>query len=236
MKRIWLSVLTFLIIGMPMLALPMQQPQVREPEIMTEELRDSMNPDEILARFKAGNLRFVRGNFKKHNHLIERNLTSKEQHPNAIVLSCIDSRMPVEIIFDKSIGDTFNAKIAGNIINPDILGSMEYATKVSGAKLIVVMGHTNCGAIKSAINDMHLGNITSLLKHIKPAVNSITHFENRTAKNKEFIAAVAKRNVILAEQQILEGSPIIRQLVAEGKVKIVGCMYHLETGVAEFYQ
>jgi len=235
MKKIWVGVFTVLMISMPMQALPIQPSQVRQAEIMTEELRDSMTPDEILERIKAGNRRFVQGNFKKRNYLVERSLTSSEQHPNAIILSCIDSRMPVEIIFDKSIGDTFSAKIAGNIINPDILGSMEYATQVSGAKLIVVMGHTNCGAIKSAINDVHLGNITTLLEHIKPAVKSITDFKNRTDKNKEFVAAVAKRNVILAQKQILEGSPIIRKLVTEGKVKIVGCMYHLDTGVAEFY-
>lgn len=236
MKRIWIGILLTWMIGMPMQALPAQQLHARESVIMTQELRDSMSPAQILERFKAGNRRFVLGKFKQRNYLTERNLTASSQHPNAIVLSCIDSRMPVEIIFDKSIGDTFNAKIAGNIVNVDILGSMEYATKVSGAKLIVIMGHTNCGAIKSAIDDVHLGNINALLNHIKPAVESTTHFKDRTVKNKKFVAAVAKRNILLVEKQILRGSPIIRKLVAQGKVKIVGCMYNLETGVVDFYE
>jgi len=236
MKKVFIGIMALLIIGMPMSALPAQQLRTHEAVVMTQELQDRMSPKEILDRFKAGNLRFVRGKSTQRNYFAERSLTSASQHPYAIVLSCIDSRMPVEIIFDKSIGDTFNARIAGNIVNVDILGSMEYATKVSGAKLILIMGHTNCGAIKSAIADVRLGNITALLQHIKPAISSTKDFENRTDKNKEFVSAVTKQNVILAEKQILEGSPIIKQLVADGKVKIVGCVYNLETGLVDFYE
>lgn len=235
MKKIWVGTLTILIIFFPILAFSAQSP-VRETVVMTQELQERMTPQEILQKFKEGNQRFLQGENHHRDYLKEKSLTAIKQHPYAIVLSCIDSRMPVEIIFDKGIGDIFNARIAGNIVNVDILGSLEFATKVSGAKLILIMGHSNCGAIKSAIEDVHLGNITAMLQHIQPAIKSIHDFTDRTDKNKKFVAAVAKENVILAEKQILEGSPIIKKLVGQGKVVIVGCMYDLESGAVEFYE
>ena len=196
-----------------------------------------MTPQEILQKFKDGNQRFLQGKMLHGDYLKEKDLTAAGQHPYAIVLSCIDSRKPAEIIFDKGLGDVFNARIAGNFVNTDILGSMEFATKVSGAKVILIMGHTSCGAIKSAIDNVQMGNITAMLTNIRPAVESVTGFPGeRTSKNKTFVEAVAKQNVILAEKKILDGSPIIKELVDSGKVMIVGCMYDLETGVVTFYE
>lgn len=203
---------------------------------MTKDLQDSMTGEQILQRFKDGNQRFVQGKMIHRDYLKEKELTAAGQHPYAIVLSCIDSRKPVEIIFDKGIGDIFNARIAGNFVNVDILGSMEYATKVSGAKLILVMGHSNCGAIKSTIDNVQLGNITAMLSKIRPAVEAVQGMDDRTSKNKKFVEAVAKQNVLLAEEKILEGSPIIKEMEAAGTVEIVGCMYDLETGIVNFYE
>src|ERR1051325_9101167 len=151
--------------------------------VMTKELQENMTPEEILKRFKDGNQRFVKGQMLHRDYLEEKDLTAAIQHPYAIVLSCIDSRKPVEIIFDKGIGDIFNARIAGNFVNTDILGSMEFATKISGAKLILVMGHSNCGAIKGAIDNVQLGNLTAMLSHIRPAVEAVQGMEDRTSKN-----------------------------------------------------
>lgn len=204
--------------------------------VMTKEMQDSMTPEEILQKFKDGNRRFVEGKMQHRDYIKEKDLTAEGQHPYAMVLSCIDSRKPAEIIFDKGIGDIFNARIAGNFVNVDILGSLEYATKVSGSKLILVMGHSNCGAIKSAIDHVELGNITAMLEKIQPAVNSVSGFDDRTSKNKKFVEAVAKKNVELAEENILKGSPIIKELVDNGKLEIAGCMYDLETGVVSFYE
>jgi carbonic anhydrase len=212
------------------------QSQESSKVVMTKELQDRMTPEEILQKFKDGNRRFVEGKMLHRDYLKEREQTAASQHPYAILLSCIDSRKPAEIIFDKGIGDIFNVRIAGNFVNVDILGSMEYATKVSGSKLILVMGHSNCGAIKSAIDHFQLGNITAMLEKIQPAVNSVSGFDDRTSKNKKFVEAVAKRNVELTEQKILEGSQIIKDLVDSGKVEITGCMYDLETGIVTFYE
>ena len=194
-----------------------------------------MSADEILQKFKDGNKRFVEGKMIHRDYVKERELTAPGQHPYAIVLSCIDSRKPTEIIFDKGIGDIFNARIAGNFVNVDILGSMEYATKVSGAKLILVMGHNDCGAIKSAIDNVQLGNITAMLSNIQPAVKSVTDFQDRTSKNKKFVEAVTKQNVLLAQKKIMDDSPIIKELVDSKKVEIAGCVYNLETGAVSFY-
>jgi carbonic anhydrase len=203
--------------------------------VTTKEIQDRMSADEILQKFKDGNKRFVEGKMIHRDYVKERELTAPGQHPYAIVLSCIDSRKPTEIIFDKGIGDIFNARIAGNFVNVDILGSMEYATKVSGAKLILVMGHSDCGAIKSAIDNVQLGNITAMLSNIQPAVKSLTDFQDRTSKNKKFVEAVTKQNVLLAEKKILQDSPIIKELVDSKKVDIAGCVYNLDTGIVSFY-
>ncbi len=203
---------------------------------MTKELQDQMTPAEILQRFKDGNKRFLQGKMFHRDYLKEKNIAASGQHPYAIIVSCIDSRMPAEIIFDKGIGDVFNARIAGNFVNTDILGSIEFATKVSGAKLILIMGHTNCGAIKSAVDNVQLGNITAMLSNIKPAVESVTGVAGeKTSKNKNFVEAVAKQNVLLASKTVTDKSSIVKGMVDAGQVVIAGCMYDLDSGAVTFY-
>ena len=207
-----------------------------QPAPMTKELQEQMSPAEILQRFKDGNQRFLQGKMFHRDYLKEKDISAAGQHPYAMILSCIDSRKPAEIIFDKGIGDVFNARIAGNFVNTDILGSMEFATKVSGAKLILIMGHTNCGAIKSAVDNVQLGNITAMLSNIKPAVESVSGVPGeRTSKNKSFVEAVARQNVLLGAKTITDKSSIIKELRDAGQVAIVGCMYDLESGVVTFY-
>lgn len=196
-----------------------------------------MTPKGVLQKFKEGNLRFVQGKMRHRDYRKEKDLHAEEQNPYAIVLGCIDSRTPAEIIFDKGLGDIFVARIAGNFVNTDILGSIEFATKVAGAKLILIVGHTNCGAIRFTIDDFQLGNNASILANLKPAVESVTGIPGkRNSKNKKFVDAVARQNVILAQKEILDDSPIIRELVDMGKVMIVGCMYDLQTGVVTFFE
>ena len=167
--------------------------------------------------------------------LHDQRVTAAGQYPHAVVLSCIDSRAPAEIIFDTGIGDIFNARIAGTIADADLVGSMEFACAVSGAKLVRVMGHTNCGAIKGAIDRVELGNLTGLLKKIEPAVDSVRNVPgDRTSKNKKFVEAVAESNVRLTVERIRELSPILRDMEKEGKIRITGCIYDLETGRVRF--
>jgi carbonic anhydrase len=211
--------------------------QAGNTDIMTKELQDAMSPDTILQKFKDGNQRFLNGTLIHRDYMQQVKQTAGGQHPYAIVVSCVDSRKPAEIIFDKGIGDMFNARVAGNFVNTDILGSIEFACKVSGAKLILVMGHTECGAIKSACDHVVLGNITAMLKNIQPAVDSVRGFQDkRTSKNADFVQAVAKENVLLTEAKILRDSPIIREMVQNHQVRIEGCMYDLQTGRVEFYE
>ena len=207
-----------------------------QPPAMTKEMQDQMTPAEILQRFKDGNQRFLQGKMFHRDYLKEKDIAAAGQHPYAIIVSCIDSRKPAEIIFDKGIGDVFNARIAGNFVNTDILGSIEFATKASGAKVILIMGHTNCGAIKSAVDNVQLGNITAMLSNIKPAVESVTGIPGeKTSKNKNFVEAVAKQNVLLATKTITDKSAIVKDMVKAGQVVIAGCMYDLESGVVTFY-
>ena len=201
--------------------------------VSTSEFQDSMSPDAVLQKFKDGNKRFLEHNMRNRDLLSQVDLTASGQHPYA---GCIDSRKPAEIIFDKGIGDMFNARIAGNFVNTDILGSLEFATKVAGAKLILIMGHTECGAVKSACDDVKLGNITAMLSNIRPAVEAVKGFNDaRNSKNPEFVQAVAKENVLLAREKILRDSPIIKELVDKGQVAIHCCMYDLSTGAVTFY-
>jgi len=200
------------------------------------ELNPQMSPDEILETFKVGNKRFLEGTLHYRDYLVDVRRTALGQTPHAIVLGCIDSRKPAEVIFDKGLGDIFNARVAGNFVNTDILGSMEFACKVSGSKLILVMGHSDCGAVKAAVDDVKLGNITTMLAHLKPAVASVTKTRGKgTSKDTSFVAHVAKQHVLLTMEKIRQDSPIIAEMVANGEVKIAGCMYSLETGVVDFY-
>lgn len=167
--------------------------------------------------------------------LQEQKNTAKGQHPAAIVLSCIDSRAPVELILDLGIGDTFNSRVAGNIVNEDILGSMEYACAVAGSKLVLVMGHTACGAIKGAIDKVQLGNLTGLLEKIRPAIEATRYDGDRIANNYPFVNAVARKNVELTVAGIRAGSSVLKALEDKERIKITGAMYSVETGVVEFF-
>jgi carbonic anhydrase len=184
---------------------------------------------------KRGNERFRKGEETPHNYLAQQKGTAKGQYPVAVILSCIDSRAPAETIMDLGIGDVFNARVAGNIANEDILGSMEFACKVAGAKVVLVMGHTACGAIKGAIDNVKLGNLTGLLAKIRPAVEATSYTGARTAKDYGFVDAVAKKNVELAIAAIRHGSPALAELEAKAAIKIVGAMYNLETAAVEFF-
>lgn len=202
---------------------------------MTKEMRDQLSPDQIIEALKQGNERFRTGKMSAHDYLAQKRATISGQYPAAVILSCIDSRAPAEIILDARIGDTFNARIAGNIANDDLLGSLEFACAVAGAKVVLVMGHTACGAIKGAIDGAQLGNLTGLLNKIKPAVNA-THFEGeRTSKNGEFVDAVAKTNVQLTVGAIRERSEVLAGLEKDRKIKIVGSMYQLVGGRVDFF-
>jgi carbonic anhydrase len=210
-------------------------PELSYAAALTKDMRDKLTPDQIIETMKEGNERFRSGKMSPHDYLAQKRATAAGQYPAAVILSCIDSRAPAEIILDARIGDTFNARIAGNIANDDLLGSLEFACAVAGAKVVLVMGHTACGAIKGAIDGAQLGNLTGLLNKIKPAVNA-THYEGeRTSKNGEFVDEVAKTNVRLTVAAIRERSDVLAGLEKDGKIKIVGSMYRLAGGSVDFY-
>ena len=203
-------------------------------DALSKAKRDRLTPDDVLALMKKGNKRFYTGKRADHNFLAQQRASAKGQYPAAVLLTCIDSRAPAETIMDLRIGDIFNSRVAGNIENADILGSMEFACKLSGAKLVLVMGHTGCGAIKGAIDNAELGNLTGLLAKIKPAVEGTTYAGERTSKNYAFVDAVARRNVEITVGNIRKDSPVLAELESKGAIKIAGAMYNLETGVVDF--
>lgn len=201
----------------------------------TKETQASLTPQEVVTILTEGNKRFT-SNLKANRDLLQQvKETSKGQHPYAIVLSCIDSRTSSELVFDLGMGDIFNARIAGNIVNEDILGSMEFACKVAGSKLIVVLGHTKCGAVKGACDHVELGNLTGLVKKIEPAVNAVETDGARNSSNAEFVEKVAVENVYRAINEIQEKSPILKEMIENGEIGIIGGMYDVETGNVEFY-
>jgi carbonic anhydrase len=204
-------------------------------EALGKEKRDKMTPDEILAAFKRGNANFSKGLRASRNYLNEQKVSAKGQYPSAIVLSCIDSRAPAEVIMDLGIGDIFNARVAGNISNDDILGSMEFACKLEGAKVVLVMGHTSCGAIKGAIDNAELGNLTGLLAKIKPAIKATTFKGELSSKNGAYVDAVAQKNVELTMTDIRKKSPVLAELESKGMIKIAGAMYNLATAKVNFF-
>jgi carbonic anhydrase len=204
-------------------------------DALSKGQRDKMTPDDIVAVMKKGNERFRVGKESPHNYLAQQKASAKGQYPAAVILSCIDSRAPAETIMDLGIGDVFNARVAGNIANDDILGSMEFACKLAGAKVVLVMGHTACGAIKGAIDNAQLGNLTGLLTKIRPAVEATQYSGERSSKNYSFVDAVARKNVELAMADIRKRSAVLAELESAKAVKIVGSMYSLETGVVEFF-
>jgi carbonic anhydrase len=203
----------------------------------TKDTQDSLTPELALEILKEGNERFV-NNIKAHRDLLQQaNDTSTGQFPFAAILSCIDSRTSAELIFDQGLGDIFSIRIAGNILNDDILGSMEFACKIAGSKLIVVLGHTKCGAIEGACDNIELGHITTLLNKVKPAIAIETETKSeRNSKNKSFVGNVTKYNVTLTVQQVKEQSPLLRELELSKKIKIIGGLYDLDTGKVTFYE
>ena len=202
--------------------------------VLSKAQRDALTPDEIIALMKKGNERFRLGKESPHDYLAQQRASAKGQYPAAVILSCIDSRAPAETIMDLGIGNCFNARVAGNVTNDDIIGSMEFACKVAGAKVALVMGHTACGAIKGAIDDVQLGNLTGLLAKIRPAVDATDYEGERSAKNYGFVDAVARKNVELAIAGLRRRSTVLAELESSGAIKIVGAMYDLETAVVEF--
>ena len=201
----------------------------------SKETQAELNPDLALEILKEGNDRFVK-NLKANRNLLQQvNETAQGQFPFATILSCIDSRTSAELIFDQGLGDIFSIRIAGNILNEDILGSMEFATKVVGTKIIIVLGHTKCGAIVGACNNVELGNLTVLLDKVKPAIaNEKETTENRTGSNVRFVDNVTTNNVIHTIERIRRESPIILDLENTGAIKIVGAIYNVDTGSVNF--
>jgi carbonic anhydrase len=202
---------------------------------LTKAQRDNLTPGEIIRLMKDGNQRFRLGKESPHDYLAQQKASAKGQYPAAVILSCIDSRAPAETIMDLGIGDTFNARVAGNVANDDIVGSMEFACKVAGAKVILVMGHTACGAIKGAIDNVQLGNLTGLLAKIRPAVSATSYQGERSASNYGFVDAVARKNVELTMGDIRRRSSVLADLESSGAIKLAGAMYNLETGLVEFF-
>lgn len=203
---------------------------------LTKEMQSAITPAMALDLLKKGNERFI-NNLKLNRNLLEQaNETSDGQHPFAVILSCIDSRTSAEIIFDQGLGDIFSIRIAGNIINEDILGSMEFACKIAGSKFVVVLGHTNCGAVRGACDHVDMGNLTALLAKLQPAVyDEKTEQETRNSSNPEFVEKVAVINVKRAVHAIRERSPILKEMIESGIIGIVGASYDVATGKVFFF-
>ena len=201
---------------------------------LTKEQRDRMTPAQVIEELKKGNERFRAGKMTSRNYIKEQRSSATGQYPAAIVLGCVDSRVPAEIVFDAGIGDTFNARVAGNVANDDLLGSMELACGVAGTKLVLVLGHTACGAVKGAIDDVVLGNLTGLLARIKPAIPATKFEGEKSSKNPAYVDAVARTNVQLTIEHIRQRSAVLADLEKKGSIAITGAMYDLATGVAEF--
>ena len=204
---------------------------------LTKEMQVRLTPVMAIELLREGNKRFV-NNLKVNRNLLQQvNETSGGQYPLAVVLSCIDSRTSAELIYDQGLGDIFSVRIASNIINEDILGSMEFACKVAGAKALVVLGHSKCGAVKGACDHVEMGNLTNLLSKLQPAVYAEkTVTTDRTSANDEFVEKVATLNVKMAMHQIHDKSTILNDMIQKGEIAIIGGMYNVETGVVDFYE
>jgi len=204
---------------------------------LTKEMQAAISPAMALDILKEGNKRFINNMKVNRNLLQQANETSGGQHPFAVILSCIDSRTSAELIFDQGLGDIFSVRIAGNIINEDILGSMEFGCKVAGSKIIVVLGHTKCGAVKGACDHIEMGNLTALLNKLQPAVyNEKSVTENRTSSNEEFVEKVSTINVKRAVHAIMERSPILKEMIEKGECGIIGGTHNITTGEVIFYE
>ncbi len=211
---------------------PAAKPAAKGSVVQTKESQAAMTPSKALDTLKEGNKRFRAGTSVQKNLPAKVKASADGQYPFAVVLGCMDSRVPAEAVFDQSIGDLFNIRVAGNVVNADNLGSLEYATKVIGVKSIVVLGHTSCGAIKGAIDNVKLGNLTELVAKIQPAV---TASGSGTSKDHAYVDKVGEQNVRLAMKEIREKSPVIKEMLDSGAVGMVGAMYDLETGAVTFF-
>ena len=204
-------------------------------KVLTKEEQDALSPDDVIKSLKEGNERFVANDLTARDHNAQVRKAIDGQFPKAVILSCVDSRVPVEDVFDKGIGDIFVARVAGNFVNVDILGSMEFGCKVSGSKVILVLGHEHCGAVKAAVDDVKLGNITDMLTKIRPAVDAVTYDGDRTSKNAEFVHMVCEENVRKTMNDIREKSPILKEMEDNGEIKIIGGVYDMDTGAVDFF-
>ena len=205
----------------------------------TKETQDLMTPSLALDALKDGNDRFLKGNQVTRNLNAQVDETSGGQYPFATVLHCIDSRVSAEHVFDQGIGDLFSIRIAGNFVNEDILGSMEFACKLAGTRVLVVLGHTACGAIKGACDHSRLGNLTALINKLEPAVEAVdspAEADLRNSSNIDFVNAVAAKNVLMTIDNIRSQSPILKEMEADGAIQIVGGMYDIATGNVNFYE
>mgnify|MGYP001133810928 FL=1 len=204
---------------------------------LTKEAQANISPMGAIEILKQGNERFVKNRKAERDLLEQVKDTATGQYPFATILSCIDSRVSAELIFDQGVGDIFSVRVAGNIVNEDLLGSMEFACKLAGTKVIVVLGHTSCGAVKGACDDAHLGNLTTLLSKIKPAVQAVTEPEDpaeRTSMNLDFVDHVAETNVRMTMENIRKQSPVLRIMEEDGEIAVVGAMYDISTGEVHF--
>jgi len=229
-----LRLLAFVFIFMGLVAGPYTA-SAQDALVQTAETQAAMSPEDALQRLKDGNERFVNGEMLNYNYNNQVEATAGGQYPFAVVLGCIDSRVPPEIAFDQGIGDIFSARIAGNFVNTDILGSMEFATQIAKSKVIVVLGHTSCGAVKGACDHAELGNLTHTLSNIAPAVYATRDVPGeRNSKNLAFVNRVAHTNVQMTVNNIIERSAVMRNLVEQGELLVVGAMYNVETGKVDF--
>lgn len=204
-------------------------------DVMTAEMQVSMTPEQALQRLKDGNERFLSDKMLNKDYLAQVKKKAQAQYPFAAIISCLDSRVPPEVVFDTNIGDLFVGRIAGNFVTTEMLGSLEFATAAAGAKLIVVMGHTECGAIKGICDDVQLGLLTATLAQIKPSVDNVkSKFKDQTAKNKAFVDAVTMDNIKRTMHDISSKSSVINKLIEEKKVVVVGALYNIETGAVKF--
>ena len=204
----------------------------------TKETQAALSPEGAIALLKEGNERFVSKKMADRDLLAQVSQTATGQYPFAPILSCIDSRVSAELVFDQGVGDIFSARVAGNIVNEDLLGSMEFACKLAGTKVIVVLGHTSCGAVKGAVDDARLGNLTLLLSRIRTAVDAVAEpasAEERTSKNSTFVNTVAEKNVALTIQAIRDRSTVLREMEENKEIAIVGAMYDIADGRVHFF-
>lgn len=205
-------------------------------EVITAEAQAAMTPEQILQGLKDGNERYINNNLTDYDYKAQISATAGGQYPEAVILSCIDSRVPVEHVFDKGVGDVFVARVAGNTVNPDILGSIEYGAAVAGSKLIVVMGHEACGAVKASIDQADLSdNADVLLERINPAIESVRNYDGEaSSSNASYVDQVVNNNVSLTIDEMLEESPVLKSLLDEGEIMVVGAYYDLDTGKVTF--